>query len=106
MPQSRTGRREYWRGHIQRWRSSGLTQKEYSSKEGISVERFGTWKRRLEGEGRSGALVAVPPQIVSSAQRAGGPALRLLVDERYRIEIPDAFSPVTLEKVLHVLDRL
>jgi hypothetical protein len=108
VPQTRTGRWEYWNGHVQQWRNSGLTQKEYCNKEGISLERLGTWKRRLDREGQkqSGALVAVPSRIVASALHAASPTLRLVVDERYRVEIPDAFSPVTLEKVLQVLDRL
>jgi hypothetical protein len=29
----------------------------------------------------------------------------LIVNERYRVEIPDEFSSVTLERVLRVLDR-
>ena len=100
--------REYWRGEVHRWRSSGLTQKEYCNKEGISLERFGTWKRRFdrEGAGCAGALVAVPSKIVSSALMERRPALGLVVSERYRVEIPDTFSPATLERVLQVLARL
>lgn len=98
-------RREYWSGHVQQWRDSGLTQKEYCSREGISLERFGSWKRRLDRE-HPGALVAVPSKTVSSALSTSGTMLRLVVNERYRVEIPDAFSPVTLQTVLHVLDRL
>lgn len=100
-------RREYWRGQVEQWRGSGLTQKEYCGKEGISLERFGSWKRRLDREGQkqTGALVAVPSRIVSSALHTAG-ALKLVVNERYRVEIPDAFSPATLETVLHVLNRL
>ena len=84
-----------------------MTQKEYCLREGISLERLGTWKRRLDREDRkkSGALVAVPSKIVSSALHAH-PEIKLVVDERYRVEIPDAFSPVTLETVLHILNRL
>jgi len=61
--------REYWRGEVQQWQFSGLTQKEYCSREGLSLERFGTWKRRFdrEGQDRAGSLVAVPSGIVSSA---------------------------------------
>jgi hypothetical protein len=101
-------RREYWRGQVAQWRDSGLTQKEYCNKEGISLERLGTWKRRLDREGQeqTGALVAVPSKTVSSALSTSGTMLRLVVNERYRVEIPDAFSPVTLQTVLHVLDRL
>jgi hypothetical protein len=101
-------RREYWRGQVEQWRDSGLTQKEYCNREGISLERLGTWKRRLDREGQeqTGALVAVPSKTVSSALSTPGTMLRLVVNERFRVEIPDAFSPVTLQTVLHVLDRL
>lgn len=100
-------RRQYWSGQVERWRGSGLTQKEYCFKEGISLERLGRWKRRLDREGqrRTGGLVAIPSGIVSSALHVS-PPIKLVVNGRYRVEIPDAFSPVTLEAVLHVLDRL
>lgn len=100
-------RRKYWTGQVERWKESGLTQKEYCLREKISLERFGAWKRRLEGENKSqtAGFVAVPPKIVSSALFTA-PALRLVVDERYRLEIPDSFSPATLEAVLQVLGRL
>jgi hypothetical protein len=100
-------RRQYWTDQVKQWRSSSLTQKQYCSKEGISLERFGAWKRRLDREGQkqTGALIAVPSRIVSSALHTPC-TLKLVVNERYRVEIPDAFSPVTLETVLHVLNRL
>ncbi len=100
--------RDYWSGEVQRWQGSGVTQKEYCNKQGISLERFGFWKRRLEREDkkRRGALVAIPSGIVSSALFTMRPTLGLVVKERYRVEIPDAFSPATLEAVLQVLNRL
>ena len=104
----RIERREYWRGQVRRWRESGLTQREYCKREGISIERLGAWKRRLdrENQSESSGLVAVPPRIVSSALFTARPSLGLVIDERYRVEIPDAFSPSTLESVLQVLSRL
>lgn len=100
--------REYWGGEVQRWQGSGLTQKEYCNKKGISLERFGSWKRRLEREdkGRSGTLVSIPSGVVTSALLAMRPTLGLVVKEKYRVEIPDAFCPATLEAVLEVLNRL
>ena len=103
----RIERRKYWTGQVQQWRESGLTQREFCKREGISIERLGAWKRRLDHENRSeSSIVAVPPKIVSSALFTSRPALGLLVDERYRVEIPDAFSPSTLEAILQVLSRL
>lgn len=105
---AKADRREYWNDQVQSWRSSGLTQKEYCEREGLSLERFGSWKRRLDRETQvgGGAIVAVPSRIVSSALFASRSALGLLVNERYRLEIPDTFSPATLEAVLQVLKRL
>ena len=100
--------REYWSGEVQQWSGSGLTQKEYCKQKGISPERFGAWKRRLEREGQNhrGAIVAISPETVSSALITMRPTLGLVVKERYRVEIPDAFSPATLEAVLQVLNGL
>jgi hypothetical protein len=83
-------------------------QKEYCNKKGISLGRFGAWKRRLEREdkGSTGAIVAIPSGVVSSALLAMRAPLVLVVNERCRVEIPDSFSPATLEAVLQVLNRL
>ena len=103
----RIERREYWTGQVRQWRESGLTQRQYCKREGTSIERFGAWKRRgSENQSESRGLVAVPPKIVSSALFTARPSLGLVVDERYRVEIPDTFSPSTLEAVLQVLSHL
>ena len=100
--------REYWSGEVQQWLGSGVTQKEYCKQKGISYERFSAWKRRLErkNKDRSGAVVAIPSETVSAALFTVRPTLGLVVKERYRVEIPDSFSPATLEAVLQVLNRL
>lgn len=104
--EERGDRRKYWSDQVQQWRGSGLTQKAYCEREGLSVERLGTWKRRLDREAQvGGEIVAVPSGIVSSAL-FGFRGLGLVVNERYRLEIPDAFSASTLEAVLQVLNRL
>ena len=104
--EERIDRRKYWSERVRQWSNSGLTQKEYCEREGLSVERLGTWKRRLDREAKArGEIVAVPSDIVSSVLFAAR-GLGLVVNERYRLEIPDRFSPSTLESVLQVLNRL
>lgn len=45
-----TGRREYWRGVITRWRSSGLSQADFCRRYGLHQVTFSSWKLRIEDE--------------------------------------------------------
>ena len=51
-------RRKYWTDQVQRWKESGLTQREYCKKKDLSIERFGAWKRRLDHENQDEAGLA------------------------------------------------
>jgi len=106
---SREERRAFWAHHVELWGVSGLSQQAYCRREGLSPACFGRWKRCLTPadikSGQTGSLVAVSPPIVSAAFSRRS-ALDLVVDERYRLEISESFSPSALESVLRVLARL
>jgi hypothetical protein len=58
-----TERREYWRGVITRWRSSGLSQADFCRRYGLHQVTFSSWKLRIEdeetgGPSREGAVLA------------------------------------------------
>lgn len=38
----------YWRGHSEAWKLSGLTQKGYCERHGISLKSFGNWRAQLK----------------------------------------------------------
>lgn len=39
---------EYWRGHSEAWKLSGLTQKAYCEQHNISLKNFGNWRAQLK----------------------------------------------------------
>lgn len=39
-------RESYWESHLQRWRASGLSQAEYSRREGLRPNQLSYWHRR------------------------------------------------------------
>ena len=41
----------YWRGLLERWRASGLSQAEFCRRRGIPISKFAWWKRRLSAGG-------------------------------------------------------
>jgi hypothetical protein len=99
----------YWREHIAKWRTSGLSQAAYCREAWISDRSFGYWKRRLEQE-----LPASSPSVVAiELSDVFGPSLspthtplRLCLGDRFAVEISGDFCPPVLEKLVRTLEGL
>ncbi len=104
-------RERYWQAHVSAWRRSGLTQREYSKRQGLSEWSFSSWKRRLAKRNPDSVsflpVVMRGQDVVGSAGFALGsrPSLTLIVEDRYRLEVGDGFSSETLARLLAVLGR-
>jgi hypothetical protein len=46
--------RALWRWHFEAWRLSGLTQREYCERHGLSLKSFGNWRGQLKREDVAG----------------------------------------------------
>jgi hypothetical protein len=46
--------RAYWRGHSEAWELSGLTQREYCERNGVSLKNLGNWRAQLKREAAVG----------------------------------------------------
>ena len=96
-------KREYWRTHSEAWQESGQTQGEYCKQHGLNLKTFAYWRRRQKKDSTSVRLVQLSAEALHHAERS---ALRVVVDNRYAIEVSDGFNPATLGSVLEVLKRL
>ena len=52
--EEREPRRAFWRGHFEVWRLSGLTQRDYCERHGLSLKNFGNWRAQLKREDEAG----------------------------------------------------
>jgi hypothetical protein len=110
MKQERNGRERFWRRHLSAWKRSGLTQREYCKRQGVSEWSFSLWKRRLARSTTSGVSF-VPVTVTGSTTGIVGlpgahrQPLTLVVGSRYRLEVGDGFSDETLSRLLCVLGR-
>jgi hypothetical protein len=84
--------REYWRKHVETWYRSGLTQREYCTREGLHERAFYRWRRR-EGDSvaeQDRALTLVPVRVGD----AGTPmVVRLQSPGGWTIELADGSVP-------------
>ena len=97
----------YWEQQIQQWKDSGLTQIEFCRLHNLKAHQLTYWKKRLHRTPTPASLVEL--QLGSALQShscSNGSALRLILDEQYRIDIECGFDPVTLQQLVLTLRQL
>lgn len=107
-----SAREEFWRGHVDSWRKSGLSQGKYARQTGISRWTLGYWKRKLE----RGQPLGIPHPLVipvdlfprhdvsKAPETYRGGAFRLHLGA-YGLEIPPDFAAPALIRLLDCLER-
>lgn len=101
-------KRKFWKKHIASWQETEISQAEYCRRNGLKTKSFTYWKKKhkpIKDDCVSFVPVPLTPAIDVS-NNIGRGSLCLLLDERYRIEVGDDFSEFTLQRLLHVLERI
>jgi hypothetical protein len=109
VKQSTQQQRQFWQSHLEKWRNSGMGQTEYCRQNHLAKPRFTYWKNKLSKSDFPVEFVEVSPESIPEAPAIfnnNGTPLRLNVGSRFVIEIPDGFSPATLEKILQTLKEV
>ena len=101
-------KREFWKTHIEGWRASGITQKEYCHRNELKLHRFHYWRKKytrtIPPQGPSIVEVGMTGALTSLLPVRPSP-MHLVVDGGHRTELRRDFDPVALEQLLQVLDR-
>ena len=99
--------REFWRGHVQAWRASGLTQREYCRSEGLHKGSLSYWSSTFgrEGAGASG-LVEVGVACLNDAVARAEPVrpVEVVVEGRYLLRLWPGTDGAHMRQVLSVLE--
>ena len=105
-------REGFWRGHVDSWRKSGLSQGKYARQAGISRWTLGHWKRKLERAQTPSIShpLVIPvelfprPDVSQAPETYPGGAFRLHLGS-YELEIPPDFAAPALIRLLDCLER-
>ena len=97
-------KRTFWQTHITSWEKTDISQAEYCRRNGLSSRAFGYWKRKQDC---AVSFVPVPLTLpMDAGTKIGRAPLCIVLDDRYRIEVGDDFSPLTLQKLVHTLEQM
>ena len=92
---------QYWQAHVDAWRASRVSQREYCNRYGLALSTFSLWRRRLAA-GTPTRLEIVP---IHRAVFAGvPPAVIVVAGGRYRVEIADGIQAETLRTILDTVE--
>lgn len=100
-------KRAHWKGHIEGWRSSGMTQTAYCIEHQLKGHQFSYWKRRFV-QTESG-ITFVPVKIqrtLASQARASSATMRLIVGGDLAIDIEPDFDSKFLRRLISTLRAL
>lgn len=102
--------RPQWQALVAGWAESGLTQKAYCSRQGISVTSFHRWRERLGQEadhGDPGSSQAAPMRLLPvqwhEAPAPSRSGLTLVLATGLRVEVEAHFEAETLHRLLAVV---
>lgn len=108
---SRANKEQYWRGHIDAWRSSGLSQVEYCRRAQVSAQALSYWKQKFAEKPGDPAddiptIVALPVKVVAGAPAVEVHPLLVHLPNGFLVEIGGDFQSAVLGKLVQTLARL
>jgi hypothetical protein len=83
---------EFWRGHLEAWHRSDLTQRDYCAQQGLGEKAFYRWRRK-EKEAVASAKSSLTLVPVSVDASVTGSIIRLHSPGGWRIELPVSGTP-------------
>ena len=93
-------KQQYWQRHIHAWKESGASQAGYCREHNLNLKTFTYWRRKLTRKASTVTLVQMP-----SLSNIPAP-IKLIVNDRFAIEIGDGFRPETLKQLVNVVRGL
>jgi hypothetical protein len=91
---------EKWRSRLESWDASGLSLREFASREGLRTNTLWAWKKRLRGT--SGAMPKFSPLSVTSSAKP--PALlEVVIGEGVVVRVGADFDEATLTRLVRAL---
>lgn len=92
---------EFWQGHLEGWKRSGLTQAAYCASHGLHIKSFSRWRSKTREAAQTGnsLLTLIPISVAAPASCA---VVQIHSPGGWRIEL-SAVSATTLADLLRQL---
>ena len=93
-------KQKHWQEHLLAWEQSGTSQTDYCRAHNLNIKTFAYWRRKLVKGAEPVRLVQIPSVSVTVTP------MKLIIDDRFAIEVSDRFSPDTLKQLVRAVRDL
>ena len=91
--------RSKWESIVHRWRASGLTAREFATREGLNAATLRWWSSRLSQSAPTPAFIEL--QLATPASTS---AISIVLRDGLRIEVSESFDAELLRRVVAALE--
>ena len=109
MKKELQSKRDYWQGHVNSWKTSGLSQKAYCKQENISSSTFSSWSKSLLVRSTESVRFVEIESCSSSIKtkiQDASPTLQLILANGVRIYLVSQANTDLIQQVLHFVGGL
>lgn len=96
-------KKQFWLDHLQRWRLSQLSARQYCIQQRFSLQSLYQWRKRLAQPQPQHTLTFI--DITPTPHSPQPPHVELLLPNHRRILIPSGFDPYALKQLLSILEQ-
>jgi len=93
---------QFWQMAIETWRTSGMSVRQFCTKEGLSEPSFYSWRKKLTGSDTESESLDTSPFIEVSMPQSNPTVIELLLTSGNTLRIPAGADSTTLSTVLSV----
>lgn len=96
-----------WKVHVEKWKSSGLSLRNFAEQEKLNINSLWAWKKRLLGTTPRSAPKLVPLVVASKPSKSESNAIwELVVRSGHTLRAPTDFDDRTLRRLPDALGSL
>ena len=103
-----TSHQQRWEAHVNAVEESGLSRAEYCRRYNLSYHAMTYWQRKLFRPNSCKATlipVTLPAALMQNGREHNHSELQIILPGRMSVSVGDNFSPVTLNRLLTVLEN-
>lgn len=91
---------KHWQAHISAWEQGRESQTGYCRAHNLNIKTFAYWRRKLVKGAEAVRFVQIPDVSVTAIP------MRLIIDDRFAIEVVNGFSPDMLKQLVQAVRGL